>query len=929
MSYERLNITDFVDKWDVAKVQHLEDAIIKNEEDIAQCCNNIVQVDWEQSDENAQDYVKNRTHYRENKKIVIVEGFETEVCEEKYIEGDEEYSSIGLTNTNIPCELFLTTVEEVEALKVNINNQPIEATLQYHNGADTAFWLLENNMTINYSKGKENKGYWRIRLRDDAGIPIGQKLIINIETWQTQYIPLDEKYLPASVLEQLEEQLDWNCNESASAAYIKNRTHYDYWGKTKCIYDYDWWDGPTPPGLPYTFQVIREGDGWLGGHGFIYNDCLFNSASDWEYIGEEEDEALEIWKIKYRCQQTNNEEEILIMNAITYSQYNSEIQEYEYFVTIDCEYQGYGGIQLYEAEILSKTLDKRFLPEFSVIKNWSVNNKTDPRYIEDRTHYPYLGQGKELVFDEYDSDSYPDYNYLPYSQIMQSDLTQDDCSGYWLGKDAGYWINMGNPEAPQSYLIDAYSNWEQTDEEENNIIVYKHQFDVLESPCTLIVAVQPVEGSSNEYKVELRSATYNGEQHFGVRAAEKMYKTLDIEYLPKGLSQDVDWNENDQNSHSYIKNRPFYEKEATYETAFQQNIKKTPYKTHVALLGSASKYRIICNEETIETGITKSWRDESGDYSYQLISTPWVDIKTEYFAGEGSPTTFTTKGNFTVPYDITIQCLKPAIIKQLDEKFIPDTIARTTDVPSIDNTLTVEGAAADAKAVGEAISEAISEVSEATSEAISEVSEATSEAISEAISSIEIPVHSWDTLENKPFYKLSKIISKTPLFPTESFNINFNGKYSAKIGDLDGNEVKVPLFVFFDGKEYAFNEFQEYDDTGTWIYGIIGNASLYNNYYDNTEEPFAITLNYSEMTDSTNVDIYTNSEYANRTDVSLEIYKDITIETELKQLDDIYIPNTIARTTTTVLEDITEAPTAEQYNALLQVLRDAGILAIE
>lgn len=44
-------------------------------------------------------------------------------------------------------------------------------------------------------------------------------------------------------------------------------------------------------------------------------------------------------------------------------------------------------------------------------------------------------------------------------------------------------------------------------------------------------------------------------------------------------------------------------------------------------------------------------------------------------------------------------------------------------------------------------------------------------------------------------------------------------------------------------------------------------------------------------------------------------------------IDEKYIPDTIARAPKAILEDVVEAPTAEQYNALLQVLRDAGILA--
>lgn len=75
MSYERLELIDGIDKWDVAKVQHLEDAIIKNENDIEKYHNDSVveiQADWDQRDETAKDYVKNRPCYIQGAQVINV-----------------------------------------------------------------------------------------------------------------------------------------------------------------------------------------------------------------------------------------------------------------------------------------------------------------------------------------------------------------------------------------------------------------------------------------------------------------------------------------------------------------------------------------------------------------------------------------------------------------------------------------------------------------------------------------------------------------------------------------------------------------------------------------------------------------------------------------------------------------------------------------
>jgi hypothetical protein len=157
-----------------------------------------------------------------------------------------------------------------------------------------------------------------------------------------------------------------------------------------------------------------------------------------------------------------------------------------------------------------------------------------------------------------------------------------------------------------------------------------------------------------------------------------MYKTLDVEYLPEGFPNNIDWNENNETSRSYIRNRPCYEKEIEYKTIFQNTITENYYYEDSGLCFIGHQYRIICNDEMIDaTPIAEP--SEDGYPSY-IILTPSIRIRTYNLGGEGWTTTLTTQGDFTAPYEITIQEIIPAELKQLDDKFIPDTIARTSEV---------------------------------------------------------------------------------------------------------------------------------------------------------------------------------------------------------------------------------------------------------
>ena len=964
--------------------------------------------DWEQSDPTAKDYVKNRTHYKRLEKIIIAEGFETQVEEHRYTEGGEEYVEISLTNTSIPSDFSLSTKEEVEALKVIINKKPINATVQYYDkdAFRSASWRLENGMTIHYFSSGNAK--WHISLRWDADVAVGERFIVDIHTEQTQYVQLDKKYLPSELFE----QPDWSCNDPESAAYIKDRTHYDYWGRGKRIYDYD--SSYDNIGLPYTFEFTDEEynkhDSWLGGRGFMYNGCLFNADSNWEQVGEEYDETLDTWKTEYKCQQiqtTNyDDQETLTIKAISYSQYDSETGERKHFVTIDCEYQGYQGIQLYEAELQTKALDKRFLAGFSVTKDWNVNDENDPKYIENRTHYPYLGQGKSLLFEGYDTNNYDDYNYLPYTQIVQSDLTEADCSGYWLGRESGYWINLGSPSSPQSYLVDAYSDWEKISEEENNIIIYKYKIEFDWYSCILTVAVQPIADSSNEYNVELRNATFSGEKHFEVCAAIKKYKTLGIEYLPEGLPNNIDWNENDEASRSYIRNRPCYTEPEEIENILSLKTEQAVYSTNSNLFYNGQPLVITINGITEEVTPTYHGSTDFGVFSALYtaeVSTCsiyasyyWESDANQYF----SKLTINTDV-VKAPYTVTIKRKHVEVVHQLDSKYIPN------DIPRLDEVVTsvckkqgeVDLVWAD---IGERV---VPEQEVLAKQAYNSSSwERGPKLKKDVMYNVEItdseyggtyPVV-WTKTEtsysSQEFVLTNGLILSVQQYSYNTyadFKFSFtksNGETSieariyepswidykllnencipesiartSQIEALDWEklgEYYQPSVVLVGFKPDWSDEYfgKELMSLPTTIKGLEGtslqdgdivtvNLNMFGG--SGTDWPeidgtYTVTVTNNEISISdydVTIDITYNPEdntYYIRERNGVELPEGGSIKIireeihEFYPLKDEYIPSTIARAPKAVLEDVTEAPTAEQYNALLAILRQAGILA--
>lgn len=180
----------------------------------------------------------------------------------------------------------------------------------------------------------------------------------------------------------------------------------------------------------------------------------------------------------------------------------------------------------------------------------------------------------------------------------------------------------------------------------------------------------------------------------------KTYKTLEnrINYLEENGVSKPDWNQNDETAKDYIKNRPFYEKEYTITDTlidfFQESFPHEGfhlYNLYQTPINENSSLRIIFDGEPyfVEDATDIYGKGFIGNTSLlpvnEFTSIERLDtgeafciISRGYASGIYEAHFFVQKEGI---HSFKIEILeKTPHIKQLDEKFIPDTIARTDDI---------------------------------------------------------------------------------------------------------------------------------------------------------------------------------------------------------------------------------------------------------
>ena len=205
MSYERLELTDFVDKWDAAKVKHLEDGIIANAETIERYHNdNVVerQADWNQNDETAKDYIRNRPFYttRGIGRALLVSG--------ELSAKDNTYK----------------TWSENPAYKLEIGKEYI---IVYGNCEERAIGVEYNGL---YGHGVElsGGGFYCTSVKFEGVYEFyfaaaARSFAIYHEVEMDINITMPEQYLPQNLVEKIKTVPDYNQQDSTAPDYIKNK----------------------------------------------------------------------------------------------------------------------------------------------------------------------------------------------------------------------------------------------------------------------------------------------------------------------------------------------------------------------------------------------------------------------------------------------------------------------------------------------------------------------------------------------------------------------------------------------------------------------------------------------------------------------------------------------------------------------------------
>ena len=673
-----------------------------------------VQADWNQSDETAPDFVKNKPFGQDG---VIVYS-QTGTC--YYFAGDY---TLPLT------ERQADLLNGVDSVVVVLNGESYECEVEYSeadytgSGVYYAYYTMGNKSLKKGSTDEDTGEPFLLSLTTNPGgdvitfrnyMDYDYKVIIG---GTGEILTLDEKFIPesiarvsdvestiqeavASIPEQV--QADWNQNDETAADYIKNRTHYAEKVLTPIVEDLS---GARVIGHEGSYILV---DGYIievDGVKYTISRVLVDEYSDYDDEGMREHYSYEYFGnpavYPYDLYKAD------IVHDVPFFMYH----EYGTYTGIYFGDEDTHTVNVYSTggEIVHQ-LDEKFIPDTiarqadvddkisqlridigetidaipeQVQADWNVNDETAPDYIKNKPFYE--GEIKDVIFDV--ESEIGKYNIAPINIVTDTGLHIND------------WYDMLGVIESENFRV-----------EFDGIVYDTYEKTVIDSQLYPGVYYDTRYGFMDEFGEEIFYIYLNGQDGSTDRIG--WYDTsishrirtytinntivqLDEKFIPDTITRDSElhaiaksgsWND--------LIDKPFGEEISLTEVIKDMSVttNRGGYMLYDSEMGFPVNPPTIDGTESFYIKI--DGKNYKGVYSEELNKSDgssitglkFIKVQTEngsviYALDEYTVSVYYDDGFENSSHVVGLYTSSEASVKQLDEKFIPDTIARKSDMP--------------------------------------------------------------------------------------------------------------------------------------------------------------------------------------------------------------------------------------------------------
>ena len=608
-----------------------------------------VQSNWNENDPEAASYVKNRTHW-------VEDGEERAVATSKKVTAndgciaDTEILSIGKKYRVMYQDEVLYFVAKEYTTPSGESYIYCGNSIILSGNYDSTVW--DDAFVIFNFGGKTHVK--DVVVDAMSGIDASYSTTISVYEIEEIVHTIDEVFIPDTIARKSDVLAsngggalsDWSIEIPSTPGYVKNRTHYDYTKYTKL---YEGTKKANSSGLIKYSEFILESDAVykVTINGAIYDSLVFYGGE----IG-----SSDFVKYPFYMMYLGMGDVYLYLKEEYYGKDVSVVVEKKIGV----------GIKTLDDKYISDNIArKNDIPEIKA-PNWLINDPNDGGYIQNRTHYGTIEY--ETIFDGVTK--YSLYGTTAFYVYM---------SGISLELGTPYRVTLNDV-----VLSDIYT-WKNND---GRVALGDTFGDGMKfsayfaAPYVFIYFDTSFASENREIYLKIEKGTIN------------CVKKLDDAYIPDTIARKSDlgnfggisdWYVNDPEEKGFVKNRthfiiPAGETEIFSVTDWYVSDENSITISDSEILKPSQTYRVefdgvsyTCVSEEINLG------DESG-----------IAFGNVYFVDNAEPFVVVSVNGETALYTTKVALLGKRVsinifrveevVKKLDEKFIPDTIARKSEV---------------------------------------------------------------------------------------------------------------------------------------------------------------------------------------------------------------------------------------------------------